>query len=194
MTKIKKGKGAASKRQNEQIQLTEEQCREVVKNLSVAKMISHKFANISKLKRIDEEDLMQEACLGLCTAVQNYDSSKGAQFKTFAYNYCLRMVLAAIDSAPDIAEDDVETLQDEPIYDDDEADYEENRSQKAKAAMSVLNVSERKVVELVFGFRGPEKSVKEVAKIMNLQVARIRELLNKALNKMEMVCFPADSH
>ena len=48
MTKIKKGKGAASKRQNEQIQLTDEQCREVVKNLSVAKMISHKFANISK--------------------------------------------------------------------------------------------------------------------------------------------------
>ena len=189
MTKIKKGKGAASKRQNEQIQLTDEQCREVVKNLSVAKMISHKFANISKLKRIDEEDLMQEACLGLCTAVQNFDSSKGAQFKTFAYNYCLRMVLAAIDSAPDIAEDDVETLQDEPICDEDEADYEENRSQKAKAAMSVLNVSERKVVELVFGFRGPEKSVKEVAKIMNLQVARIRELLNKALNKMEMVNF-----
>ena len=189
MTKIKKGKGAASKRQNEQIQLTDEQCREVVKNLSVAKMISHKFANISKLKRIDEEDLMQEACLGLCSAVQNFDSSKGAQFKTFAYNYCLRMVLAAIDSAPDIAEDDVETLQDEPICDKDEADYEEICSRKVKSMMAVLNASERKVVEHVFGFCGPEKSIKEVAVIMHVQVARIREIYNKALNKMEMVQF-----
>lgn len=188
MATTKKGKGAASKRHNEQIQLTDEQRREVVKNLSVAKMISHKFANISKLKRIDEEDLMQEACLGLCTAVQNYDSSKGAQFKTFAYNYCLRKVLAAIDSAPDIAED-VETLPDEPIYDEDEEDYEEISSQKVKVMMAVLNVSERQVVEHVFGFRGPEKSIKEVAKVMHVQVARIREIYNKALNKMEMVQF-----
>ena len=190
----KKGNGAASKRQNELKPLTDEQRRMVETNMPLAKMMSRKYAYFCKSKRIDEEDLMQEACLGLCIAAQNFDISKGAQVKTYAYNHCLRMVLMAIDSAPDIAEDDVETLQDEPIYDEDEADYEENRWQKAKAAMSVLNVSERKVVELVFGFRGPEKSVKEVAKIMNLQVARIRELLNKALNKMEMASFPADSH
>ena len=47
----------------------------------------------------------------------------------------------------------------------------------------------RMVVEHVFGFRGPEKSFKEVAKVMHVQVARIREIYNKALNKMEMVQF-----
>lgn len=188
MTKIKKSKGAASKRQNELKLLTDEQRRMVETNMPLAEMMSRQYAYFCKSKRIDEEDLMQEACLGLCTAVQNYDNSKGAQFKTFAYNYCLRKVLAAIDSAPDIAED-VETLPDEPIYDEDEADYEEIRSRKVKSMMAVLNASERKVVEHVFGFCGPEKSFKEVAVIMHVQVARIREIYNKALSKMEMVQF-----
>ena len=189
MATTKKGKGAASKRQNELKPLTDEQRRMVETNMPLAKMMSRKYAYFCKSKRIDEDDLMQEACLGLCIAAQNFDISKGAQVKTYAYNHCLRMVLMAIDSAPDIAEDDVATLQDEPIYDEDEADYEEISSQKVKVMMAVLNASERKVVEHVFGFCGPEKSIKEVAIIMHVQVARIREIYNKALNKMEMVQF-----
>ena len=101
MKTIKKGKGAASKRQNELKPLTDEQRRMVETNMPLAKMMSRKYAYFCKSKRIDEEDLMQEACLGLCIAAQNFDISKGAQVKTYAYNHCLRMVLMAIDSAPD---------------------------------------------------------------------------------------------
>lgn len=47
----------------------------------------------------DEEDLLQVALLGLLDAVNNYDSDKGATFKTYAYTCIENKILKAIKKA-----------------------------------------------------------------------------------------------
>ena len=51
--------------------------------------------------------------------------------------------------------------------------------------MSVLNMQEKKVVRLLYGFDGDVKDFREVARIMHLTPARVHQIYEKALTKME---------
>lgn len=56
-------------------------------NMKIAYKVAHNF--IQKLNLYnEEEDVFQEALIGLWKATESYDESKKIKFSTFAYKYC----------------------------------------------------------------------------------------------------------
>lgn len=79
-----------------------------------------------------------------------------------------------------------DTVVADTVEDEDDTKLAEQRKTKVEAMMSVLDRHEKKVICLMFGFEGEEKTMKEVASKMRLQQTRVRQIYNKALNKLEM--------
>ena len=64
----------------------------VVANLDVAEITAHRFAGLGRSRGVEEDDLRQEAYYGLCVAALKYDATKGARFRTVAFQWCRKMV------------------------------------------------------------------------------------------------------
>ena len=72
--------------------LNKDQQRRVVENLKFAKDLALNFGKCG----VDVMELQSASMEGLCEAAMRYDESKGAEFQTYAYNYCRKYILIAI--------------------------------------------------------------------------------------------------
>ena len=184
---VKKGKNAASKRSSvgALTPLTKAQQELVAGHIPFAMNMGKKYAGLGRFKGIPVEDLQQEACFGLCIAAQNFNPEKGAEFQTYAHDWCFKYIMMAINNEPlDAFEDkDVEDI--DTFEDDDEQAFAEERVKKVEAMMAVLNTQEKKVVCLIYGFGSEVHDFKEVALKMHIQVARVHQIYEKARTKME---------
>lgn len=164
----------------------------VEQHLQLAVTLSRRYAGLGRCRGITVEDLQQEACWGLCMAARRYDSRHGAAFPTYAYEWCRKFVLMAIDGDPATTDDDVELLADRlPDDADDDADEAQLACQRrAEALMARLEAKERQVIALVFGLDrhgrpSQPKGFKEVAATMHICLSRVRAIYEKAMTKME---------
>ena len=177
MKKTKKKEKAALKLNGVQQRLVEE-------NIPFAMNLGKSYAAVGRLKGVPVEDLQQEACIGLCAAAKKYDARQGVKFSTYAFLWCKKYILKAISDETLKCEYDTEVA--DTVEDEDDTMLAEQRKTKVEAMMSVLDRHEKKVICLMFGFEGEEKTMKEVASKMRLQQTRVRQIYNKALNKLEM--------
>jgi len=193
---VKKGKSATSKRSSvgALTPLTKAQQELVVGHIPFAMNMGKKYAGLGRFKGIPMEDLQQEACYGLCIAAQKWSPSPQpspkwegvdttATFQTYAYKWCLKYIMMAINGETLSTFGDEEVV--DIIDDDDEQAFAEERVKKVEAMMAVLNDKELKVVRLLYGFEGDSKDFKEIAVMMHIQVARVHQIYEKARTKME---------
>ena len=182
--------------------LTKTQKALVEANITFAKNIGKKFAGLGKTKGIPCDDLMQEALYGLCIAAQHYDNKKDTGFQTYAYMWCEKYVRLALNNEDYTIEDDAEDY--ENSFDslnaarclidesEEEAEREAESVLKVQSVLTVLCPKEREIVCLIFGL-SYSKSVKtseplgfkEVAARMKLTPARVHQIYEQALAKME---------
>lgn len=205
--KSKKGESAPMK------PLTDAQRQLVEDHLSFAMNMGKRYGAIGRIRGVPVEDLQQDACYGLCVAARHYDPSSGADFKTYAYGYCKDYITQALD-AESLAEfDNLEMLlaqherdidesldADEmsPGFDiiDEEDTDDDDPVLKVLLLLTALDERERMIVCLAYGLpydhstlsdtpRTP-KSFREIAAMLHIQPARVRQIYNLALAKMEM--------
>jgi len=194
---VKKGKDAATKRSSvgALTPLTEAQQEMVSHNIPYAMNMGKRYAALGRFKGIPVEDLQQEACFGLCIAAQRYvapadaavgeGQAAGASFRTYAYNWCLKFIMMAINDEPLDTFEDRDPADVEIIDDDEEQALAEERAQQVEAMLAVLNPHERRVVSLLYGFEGESCDFRQIAAMMHIQVARVRQIYEKARTKME---------
>jgi len=163
--------------------LTEVQNKLIVDHIPYAKNVAKSFIGGVFKRGITLEQLETEACSALCEAALRFDQEKGADFKTYAFDWCKKFILAYIRDWGYSEYEDIENVQDEIPEDDEEV--QEQQRLKVEAMMAVLNDKELKVVRLLYGFEGDSKDFKEIAVMMHIQVARVHQIYEKARTKME---------
>lgn len=179
------------KRSKRQQHLTKSQQMLVVENMTLAMNMGRRYAGLGRFKGIPMEDLQQEACIGLCEAAMRFDSKRGADFKTYAYDWCKKYIMMAINGEPSTADEDVEMVADNMADDADEVRMTEERCRKVDAMMSVLEKRERDVICLIYGISQSSKHAteplgfKEVAARLQLSRTRVHQLYECAMVKME---------
>jgi len=184
---VTKGKGAPRK------PLTKAQQELVASHVPYAMNLGKKYARLGRLKGVPMEDLQQEACYGLCIAAQHFDATKDAEFQTYAHYWCMKFIMKAIynetlDTLRGTSTGSGQAIDVEDIDatdDDDEPAFAQERALKVEAMLGVLNEQEKMVVCMVYGIETSAHSFKEVAQEMNLQTARIHQIYEQSLNKME---------
>lgn len=107
-------------------------------------------------KYAEENDLLQEAYLGLCDAVQNYDTSKNVKFMSYAGFWIKQAAQRYIDN-------NISTIR--------IPSYMENRIQKYKR---ICNEFERD--------NGREAKDSEISELMQLSLSAIRDIKKYMLN------------
>lgn len=169
--------------------LTAEQQSLLVSNLNIATMMACVYRKQAKTKGVSFDEVVSESNMGLLIAVQQYVPGKGGSLSVFATNWCKKAILAllnddsvfeSLDINPE-SEDSAEELLGLTTETDE---IQQEKSAKVQALMNVLNPQEYKVINLLFGLDGQEMSVAEVAKVMGVMPARIRQVRDKALGKM----------
>jgi len=164
--------------------LTKAQNKLIMDHIAYAKRIAKKYAGDDCPAGITLMQLETESCSALCEAALRFDPKTGADFKTFAYDWCKKSILAFIHDRSYSDFEDIENVTDDTLEDDEDAQAAE-REQKVKALLAVLDKNELKVVRLLFGFEGKCKDFKEIAVMMHVQVARVHQIYEKARTKME---------
>lgn len=189
-TSIAGKKRKASAQQNGVKPLTQAQNKLIEDHIPYAKNIAKMYAGDDCPSSITLQELETESCSALCEAALRFDPTKGADFKTYAYDWCKKFILAYIDKWGCIGYEDIENVPD-VIPDDDYSEaLTEERALLAEALLKVLNKQELKVVRLLFGFEGESRDFAEIAVMMHIQVARVHQIYEKARTKMEMAAAP----
>lgn len=161
----------------------ERQRRLVEQHLTFARNMGKRYAAVGRTKGITLADLQQEACMGLCEAAMRYDAGKGVSFQTYAFLWCKKFITAALNrgvSSDDFT--DVERLEEE--LSDEEEESRERRAQVMRL-LGQLNERERLVVAWTFGLESEPKGFKEIAEETQVSRARVRQLYERAMAKLE---------
>ena len=74
--------------------LTEVQNKLIVDHIPYAKNVAKSFIGGVFKRGITLEQLETEACSALCEAALRFDQEKGADFKTYAFDWCKKFILA----------------------------------------------------------------------------------------------------
>lgn len=164
------------------ISLNDKQRMMVTENLSLAVNLSKSFAPLGEYYGVSREDLQQEASLGLCEAAMRYHPDQGAEFRTYAYDWCRKYIILGIRSAFHNSSN-VDDVPDADIIDmesDDECVL------KVAEMMNVLGDLERKIVRLLYGFDSDPMDFRQVSMTLNLNIRRVHQVYEKAMIKMEL--------
>lgn len=140
------------------------------------------------------EELFSEGLLILLKAIDGFDFAKGFRFSTYATNSLQRHFFrlkkralrkrrlgAPVDdeiltTASTGAE--VELPPDDPVA---------LMQRILKSAQGVLDQRERQIVELRFGLRGAEHTLREIAAVLRVSKERVRQVLARAVGKLQDV-------
>ena len=169
--------------------LTKKQQTLLVENLDIATKMACVYRKQAQMHGVTFDEVVSESNMGLVVAVSLYDPSKGESLSVYATNWCKKAILSIFsDEAVFVrldpnaeSEGSAEELLDLTT---ESEEIQQEMSAKVQALMNVLSPQEYKVISLLFGFDGQEMSVAEVAKVMSVKPARIRQIRDKALGKM----------
>lgn len=163
--------------------LTNEQQKLVTDHMSFANNMAKRYAGLGRSKGISFEEILSDACFGLCEAALRYKANEGATFQTYAYDWCKKYILMHINENAFYSDKDITDMEDDIPEDDGEEQQE--RKKKVAVLMSVLNNKEREVICLFYGFDGREKTFREIALLLRVHPARVHQIYENAMTKME---------
>lgn len=151
----------------------------------------------------DVEDLISIGTIGLCKAVNTYETDKGTRLATYA-SKCIEneilMHLRAIKPFKnkvylfdpvnaDNGEGEVSYID---VVKDEEPDVSEIVTEKEEAhdivnRFGVLDERERLVLELRYGLRGKRKTQREIARMLGISRSYVSRIEKRALSKLARI-------
>ena len=137
-------------------------------------------------------ELESEAWTALCYAAFKYKKVEGCKFTSYAYYFIRGSILRLLKSenwrqtveAHKVVEDD---LAEDDSPDEEMADGDDERRARLDELMAKLTPRERKVVRRSYAIGCEETSVRELALEMGLSEVRVRQILTKGVNKLQIM-------
>jgi len=134
--------------------------------------IARKYRN----KGVDWDDLKQESLIGLLKAVEKYEPDKGTSFATYASYWIRKQVLGAIES-------NGEKLQQIDSDLGNATAPQKNPCPNEIVLPDSMPELEKKILTLSFV---QQKSLKEMARELNISVERVNQTKRKALRRLRL--------
>ena len=136
-------------------------------------------------------ELESEAWTALCYAAFKYKKVEGCKFTSYAYYFIKGSILRLLKSESERRAVEVCSVEDDLAEDDspDEemADGDDKRRARLDELMAKLTPRERKVVRRIYAIGCEETSVRELALEMGLSEVRVRQILTKGVNKLQIM-------
>ena len=136
-------------------------------------------------------DLESEAWTALCYAAFKYKKVEGCKFTSYAYYFIRGSILRLLKSESERRAVEVCSVENDLAEDDspDEemADGDDERRARLDELMAKLTPRERKVVRRIYAIGCEETSVRELALEMGLSEVRVRQILTKGVNKLQIM-------
>ena len=136
-------------------------------------------------------ELESEAWTALCYAAFKYKKVEGCKFTSYAYYFIRGSILRLLKSESERRAVEVCSVEDDLAEDDspDEemADGDDERRARRDELMAKLTPRERKVVKRIYAIGCEETSARELAQEMGLSEVRVRQILTKGVNKLQIM-------
>lgn len=150
--------------------------------------------------RISTEDLFEAGFTGFVKATTLFDPSKGVKFSTFSYRL-IHNEICNLGKQLRVKELTISSLQNKYIEDDDdkfcildiyssgetadgELTKEDLRQDLKRVLYAILGSRDAEILFSKFGFQGKEMTNKELSEDYNLCDERIRQVIDKGLQKV----------
>ena len=136
-------------------------------------------------------ELESEAWTALCYTAFKYKKVEGCKFTSYAYYFIKASILRLLKSESERRAVEVCSVENDLAEDDspDEemADGDDERRARLDELMAKLTPRERKVVRRIYAIGCEETSVRELALEMGLSEVRVRQILTKGVNKLQIM-------
>ena len=167
--------------------LNNDQQRLVEENWEFAAGVARRYAGGC----VPMADLESEAWTALCYAAFKYKKVEGCKFTSYAYYFIRGSILRLLKSEnwrqTVEAHKVVEALAEDDSPDEEMADGDDKRRARLDELMAKLTTRERKVVKRSYAIGCEETSVRELALEMGLSEVRVRQILTKGVNKLQIM-------
>ena len=167
--------------------LNKDQQRLVEENWEFAAGVARRYAGGC----VPMADLESEAWTALCYAAFKYKKVEGCKFTSYAYYFIRGSILRLLKSEnwrqTVEARKVVEALAEDDSPDEEMADGDDERRARLDELMAKLTPRERKVVRRIYAIGCEETSVRELALEMGLSEVRVRQILTKGVNKLQIM-------
>lgn len=137
------------------------------------------FARRYQGKGVPYDDLRQEAILGLCEAVARFDSTFGANIRTFAAWYIMRNLKRAIASNKRFP--GTLTAENAPIAKEPVLERQEAVLSELWDFVESLPETDQQILVHRFGLIGPQWTLAETAARLHTSVFKIRKSTSRSL-------------
>ena len=136
-------------------------------------------------------DLESEAWTALCYAAFKYKKVEGCKFTSYAYYFIRGSILRLLKSESERRVAEVCSVEDDLAEDnldrDEEWPADDKRLEMLAELIERLTKREREVVRRYYGVGCEETSVRELALEMGLSEVRVRQILTKGVNKLQIM-------
>ena len=167
--------------------LNKDQQRLVEENWEFAAGVARRYAGGC----VPMAELESEAWTALCYAAFKYKKVEGCKFTSYAYYFIRGSILRLLTSEnwrqTVEARKVVEALAEDDSPDEEMADGDDKRRARLDELMAKLTPRERKVVKRSYAIGCEETSVRELALEMGLSEVRVRQILTKGVNKLQIM-------
>ena len=167
--------------------LNKDQQRLVEENWEFAAGVARRYAGGC----VPMAELESEAWTALCYAAFKYKKVEGCKFTSYAYYFIKASILRLLKSESERRAVEVCSVENDLAEDDspDEemADGDDERRARLDELMAKLTPRERKVVRRIYAIGCEETSVRELALEMGLSEVRVRQILTKGVNKLQIM-------
>jgi len=174
-------------------QLLEERNKLVEDNMGLA---VH-FANNYQVSRMEFEDIVQEAHLGLIDAATLFDPDRGTKFSTYAGWHILKRIMDAVHNRNEMVrtprrrpthicnslDDSANTIPDERPSPDEQMDADA-RTDEVQALIKELPARDGIVIRMRHGVNTERLTLRKVAAILGVTPERVRQIQNGAEEKL----------
>ena len=167
--------------------LNKDQQRLVEENWEFAAGVARRYAGGC----VPMADLESEAWTALCYAAFKYKKVEGCKFTSYAYYFIKASIMRLLKSENWRQTVEtckvVEALAEDDSPDEEMADGDDKRRARLDELMAKLTPRERKVVRRIYAIGCEETSVRELAQEMGLSEVRVRQILTKGVNKLQIM-------
>jgi len=147
----------------------------IEKYIPLIKSIANKYNNFG----VPLEDLIQEGMIGLLEAEKNFDQSKNTKFSTYATFWIKKKIIKAIEQEKKSSLDSLELKEN---FLSEKTSLEKPENKKIDLPEN-LPEKEKTILEFLFN---EEKTLKEIAEILNISRERVRQLKEKGLRRLRV--------
>ena len=174
-------------------QLREERNKLVEENMGLA---VH-FANNYQVSRMEFEDIVQEAYLGLIDAAELFDPTRGTKFSTYAGWHILKRIMDAVHNRNEMVrtprrrpshvcnslDESANAIPDHRMGPDEELDANA-RTDEVHDLIKELPPREAIVIRLRHGVNTEKLTLRKVADILGVTPERVRQIQNSGEEKL----------